>query len=149
MQTLPSRIDNPRNRKQKLRNDILDLLDQNNTVFKHSEVVGVGEQLVQALVNTLWYVDGYQEVLKSRACEIPSVFGGFVGYNLPEMSKHRKRPMGNMSGEVLKQHSKQLFLCLQASYWERSIWQPFHGDVETLARALAEYASYLNEKTSK
>jgi hypothetical protein len=81
--------------------------------------------------------------LKSRACEIPSVFGTFVGYNLPEISKHRKRPIGNISGEVFQQHSKQL---LQASYWERPIWQPFHTDVETLARALAEYASYLNEK---
>ena len=65
MQTLPSRIDNPRNRKQKLRNDVLDLLDQNGMVFKHSEVASVGEQLVQVLINTLWYVDGHHEGLKS------------------------------------------------------------------------------------
>ena len=74
MQTLPSRIDNPKNRKQKLRNDVLDLFDQNSMVFKHSEVASVGEQVVQALTNTLWYVDGHHEVLKSRACEIPTVF---------------------------------------------------------------------------
>ena len=79
--------------------------------FKHSEA---GEQIVQAHTNILWYVDGHHEVLKSRACEVPSVFNGFVGYNVPEMSKHRIRHVGNMSGEVLQQYAKQLFLCLQA-----------------------------------
>ena len=69
MQTLPSRTDKPKNRKQKLRNDVLDLFDQNSMVFKHSEVASVGEQVVQALTNTLWYVDGHHKVLKSRACE--------------------------------------------------------------------------------
>ena len=73
MQTLPSRIDNPKNQKQKLRNDVLDLFDQNSMVFKYSEVASVGEQVVQTLTNTLWYVDGHHEVLKSRACEIPTV----------------------------------------------------------------------------
>ena len=80
--------------------------------IKHCEVASVGEQILQALTNTLWYVDGYHEVLKSRACEVPSIFGGFVGYNIPEVSKHRKRKVGNMSGEVLQQHAKQPFLCL-------------------------------------
>ena len=38
MQTLPSRIDNVKNRKDKLRNDVIDLLDQNNLSLKPSEV---------------------------------------------------------------------------------------------------------------
>ena len=138
-----------KNRKQKLRNDILDLLDQNSMVFKRSEVASVGEQIVQALTNTLWYVDGHHEVLKSRACDVPSVFGGFVGYNIPEMSKHRKRQVGNVSGEVLQQHAKQLFLCLQASYWERPTWQLFRNDVETLACSLVEYGGYLSDKNKQ
>ena len=65
MQTLPSHKDNPKNWKQKLRNDVLDLFDQNSMVFKHSEVTSVEEQVVQVLTNTLWYVDGHHEVLKS------------------------------------------------------------------------------------
>ena len=65
MQTLPARVNDPKNRKQKLRNDILDLLDQNNVAFKHCEVTSVGEQIIQALTNTLiWYVDGHYEVLR-------------------------------------------------------------------------------------
>ena len=135
MQTLPAHVNDPKNRKQRLRNDILDLLHQNSMVFKHSEVASVGEQIVQALTNTLWYVDGHREVLKSCTCEIPGVFGGFVGYSMPEISKHRKRQVGNMSGDVLQQHSEQLFLYLQASYWERFIWQPFRKGVETLAHS--------------
>ena len=53
MQTLPAHVDSPKNRKQKLRNDILDLFDQNSMVFKHTEVTSVGEQIVQTLTNTL------------------------------------------------------------------------------------------------
>lgn len=53
-----------------------------------------------------------------------------------------------MSGGVL-QHVKDLFLCLQGSYWERPIWQPFRNDVESLARSLSQYASYLNEKNKQ
>ena len=64
MQTLPSLIDNPKTRKQKLSNDVLDL-HVFSMVFKHSEVASVGEQVVQALTNTLWYVDGHHEVIKS------------------------------------------------------------------------------------
>ena len=115
MQKLPARVHNPVNR---LRNDIIDLLDQNYMVFKHSEAGCIGEQIVQAHTNILWYVDGHHEVLKSRACEVPSVFNGFVRYNVPEMSKHRKKHVGNMSGEVLQQHAKQLFLCLQVPCWK-------------------------------
>ena len=43
---------------------------------------------MQALTNTVWYVNGHHEVLKSQACEILSIFGGFIGYNISEMSKH-------------------------------------------------------------
>ena len=35
---MPSRIDNIKNRKAKLRNDVIDLLDQNNLSLKPSEV---------------------------------------------------------------------------------------------------------------
>ena len=59
MQKLPARVHNPVNR---LRNDIIDLLDQNDMDFKHSEA---GEQIVQAHTNILWYVDGHHEVLRS------------------------------------------------------------------------------------
>ena len=73
---------------------------------------------------------------------VSNVFSGFVGYSIPEMSKRRKRQVGNISGEVLQQHAKQLFLCLQASYWEKPTWQPCRNDVETLA----QYVGYLRDK---
>ena len=93
MQTLPAHVDSPKNRKQKLRNDILDLFDQNSMVFKHTEVTSVGEQIVQTLTNTLWYVDGHHEVLKSRACEVSTVFNAFVGSEVhrPSSSKRRQK----------------------------------------------------------
>ena len=68
MQTLPSRIDNPKNRKQKLSNDVLDLhvFDQNSMVFKHSEVASVGEQVVQALTTMAWNEANVMHVLAQQ-----------------------------------------------------------------------------------
>ena len=94
-------------------------------------------------------MDGHHEVCRARGHGIPSLFGVFVGYNMPELSKHRKRQVENMSSEVLQQHSKQLFLALQASFWQRSAWRPFQKDVESLARSISEYAQYLEEKNKQ
>ena len=145
---LPSHIE-PKNKKHKLRNDIIDMLDQNALLFKHGEVSSHGEQLVHSLTDTLWYIDGHHEVFKGQNLTIPNCFDTFCGYNKPEASKHWKREIGNMSFEVLKHSSRQLFSCLQASYWDRQGWSTFRDSVEQLARILDEYSEYLGQKNKQ
>ena len=64
MKKLPSHIEHPKKKKQKLRNAIIDMLDQNGLLFKHTEVATHGEQLVSCLTETLWYIDGHHDVVE-------------------------------------------------------------------------------------
>ena len=101
--------------------------------------------------------------LSLNIAQVTSTFGSFVKYTVrtvnstsPTIRVPRLKCLNTGRGKwatcqvELQQHAKQLFLCLQGSYWERPIWQPFRNDVESLARSLSQYASYLNEeKTNK
>ena len=128
---------------------MIGLLDENNLAWHASEVSVTGQHFVSALTDTLWYIDGHHAVLSGRSCNISVVFAGYTGYNIPEVSKHRKRVSGNMSADTLRILSNRLFNCLQATYWDRPRWKDFHKDVEMLARSLASYIEYLNEKNKQ
>ena len=95
--SLPSRREPVRTKKDKLRNNMIVLLEQNELSWKSCDIPSIGEQLVGNLTETLWYVDGHHDVFKNRGFQIPGVFSCFTGYNTPEASKHRKRQVGNMS----------------------------------------------------
>ena len=88
-------------------------------------------------------------MFRSRGFQLPSVFSIFTGYNTPEASKHRKRQVGNLSGETIANHAKHLFTCLQCSYWAIPAWHTFRDDVESLARSLSGYADYLGKKNKQ
>ena len=86
-------------------------------------------------------------MLSNQGSKIPSAFSKFVGYINPELHKHRKRQVGDMSGSVLDSMSKHLFYCLQASYWDRNEWVEMKIReillVENFARCLSNYMDYL------
>ena len=147
--SLPPRKEPVRTKKDKLRNDLLVLLEQNELSWKMCDVPSVGEQLIGNLTETLWYVDGHHDVFRSRGFQLPSVYSIFTGYNTPEASKHRKRQVGNLSGEIIANHAKHLFMCQQCSYWAIPAWHTFRDDVESLARSLSGYADYLGKKNKQ
>ena len=92
-------------RKDKLYNEIVKFLATNNVGWCDPEY---GKPLITDLCNVLWYIDGHHEVLASRSCPIPSLFKSFVGFNKPELSKHRKRSISNMSKDKLLEYSTVL-----------------------------------------
>ena len=148
---VPMTIDNPKNRKQQLRNDFIAFLTTKNLKWHGSEVNSSGEAFVRAMVDTLWTIDGHHGVFESRNCSIPSCFSSFVDYNVPELSRHRKRTIENLSSSVLQTCSNALFACLQGVYWEQPQWKAFKPDVVQLATSLAKYRDYLSNQliTSK
>lgn len=137
---LPQTIADPKTKKQKLYNDIIQFLSGK---WRSDEVATVGTAFVRALVDTLWAIDGLHSVLASRNVMIPSIFHPFTGYNLPQMSKHRKRTIENLSSTQLRICADSLFGCLQGGYWEQSGWRNLKPAVEELARGLSKYANYL------
>ena len=59
---------------------------------------GVAANMVRILTDTLWFLDGHQVAFRERSCDIPVVFDQLANFNRPELSKHRKRSSGNLSG---------------------------------------------------
>ena len=142
-------VEEPRTNKQRLWNDIIKFLRERNCTWKNINVSSYGSSLVQALTDVLWHVDGQQDVFRKQGHSIPSTFAGFTNYNRPELSKHRKRQKGNMSGTVLKSLASHLFTCLQGVYWNRDNWKELKPDMEQLAKSIDDYAHYLQSSSKK
>ena len=55
-------IAKPRNKKQQLRNDIISFLSNQELKWHGSEIPSSGEAFMKAMVDTLWQIDGQQEI---------------------------------------------------------------------------------------
>ena len=146
---VPDTIPEPRTNKQRLWNKVIEFLVAKECAWRGSEVSSAGTSFVNALTDILWTIDGHHHVLGSQGQNIPSSFSHFNGYNKPELSKHRKRLIGNLSGSTLSMLSSHLFHCLQGGYWARSGWKELKNDVEELAQCVAKYTDYLESSRKK
>ena len=108
------------NSKDRLYNAILDLLQEKMLDFPPSEVDSVGINLVKTLQECLWYIDGRHKNFEKQSCPIPAIFSRFVGFNLPEKSKHRKCTHGNMQHDTLSVIHQFLFGLLQIPFLQRA-----------------------------
>jgi hypothetical protein len=70
----------------------------------------------------------------------------FQGYNMPEMSRHRKRAHTNLSCDQLISYTAALYDALLLSWMSTSRWRPIHDATETLAKSLDMYVIYLKEQ---
>jgi hypothetical protein len=64
-----------RTKKDKLYNDFLGLLSEENMHFTTADVDSLGKIFVKTIVECLWYVDGHHEKLKRQSAPIPDYFG--------------------------------------------------------------------------
>ena len=69
-----------------------------------------------------------------------------MGYNRPELSKHRKR---DHSRDTLLSLSTGLFNVLQYSFWTRGQWGDVKFSVDQLAHTLANYCDLLAVKSRR
>ena len=137
LRSMPDIIEQPKTAKQRLMNGIISFLKEKHCQWRgNDEVSSVGQSFVTALTDTLWTIDGHHHVFSNQSIIIPPVFSQFVGYNRPELSKHRKRQASNMSGSVLRSLSSHLFHCLQAGYWNRQHWNSLLSPCPTIAVTL-------------
>ena len=80
---------------------------------------------------------------------IPSVFHSFIGFNVPELSKHRKRRTVNISSDQLREFALGLSHILLECYWERDHWRDIKEIFIALFSSLSSYSEYLTEKNKK
>ena len=139
-----------RTRKEKLYNDVISLLEKYNLSWKGKGAAdSKGVRLVKVLVEFLWYLDGRYLIFEKQGYNMPKVFTNFIGYNIPEASKHRKRVLENMAINVLHDHSTSLLSCLQAAYWEEAKFLSFKKEIEKLIEGLLGYQNYLQSQSKK
>lgn len=107
----------------------------------------VGVSFVRCVCDVLWYVDNHHHVFASRGCSIPEVFTHFQGYNVPEMTKHRKLTAANMTSSELETLALRLFRVLQSNFLQRPAWAQMQGSLEALAPCLSKYSGELRDKS--
>lgn len=147
---LPSRIEKPRNNKDRMFNDLVSLFASNR--WKWSDGGDThGSNFISNLRDALWYLDGHHSTLATRSCSIPEPFDKFEGYNMPERSKHRKRRTCNLSFDVLIKHVAVLKESLLSSWMQQSEWRDLKERVSKLTTAMDDYCTYLRQqcKTAK
>ena len=132
-----------------IHNDVIEFLEERQLKWKQSDVAGIGNSFLKVLVDILWFLDGHHDVLCKRGNKIPESLKHFTGHNTPEVSKHRKRNLQNLSEITLRELSNRLFTCLQDTFWERSGWKDFKSDIKSLATSISDYAAYLKQQNKK
>ena len=142
---VPSKV--PERTKKDILYNLVQLMEQENLKLPGDNVNG--KHLLKAVTNALSYIDGRHETLEERSCKIPLIFSKFQGYNVPEMSKQRKRDHSNMNSSELKTLSSDLFTVLLCPFWKQPQWLTFKVHVERLAKCLLDYSEYLSESNKK
>jgi len=138
---------NPSSRKDKLFNDVIKNLRERSCSLpkQHFNVL---KSFLNKLTDTLWHIDGHKATIeRESARKIPEFFQKFQGYNKPELSKHRKRTIDNLSAKKLSQMSgsiKEVMCCMK--FADSRAWSSTRVDVLKLAEVLENYASFLVAK---
>lgn len=73
---------------------------------------GTAGNTVLVLHDALGYIDRRYCKLAECYCTVPVVFKQFSDYNVPQMSKQRKKANTLLSAQVLRSHSDCLFIIL-------------------------------------
>lgn len=133
-----------RTKKDKLYNDIIDLLAENK--LRWTDPTSHGAAFVKKLCDVLWYIDGHHNTLSERGVKVPTLFHRFKGYNMPECSKHRKRSIQNLSQAELRSGALSLQDSLQSSWFQKPSFTELRVAVEELVKCLTDYVGFLETK---
>ncbi len=140
---------NVRNKKDQLYNDIISLFVSHNGLLEQDEVEPLGKELVKTLRDVLWYIDGHHYILAERAIPVPGLFQSFSSYNVPHLSKHRRRRTVNICSDNLNGFAQDLCTILHHSYWDRPHWRELKLPVTQLCESIASYVDYLAMKNKR
>lgn len=137
-----------RTKKDELYNDLIAYLHTTGMCWK-GEGNTHGAPFVRALRDALWYVDGHHHTLRESGNPVPPNMAKFMGYNKPELSKHRKRKSSNLDVQSLKYHASSLRGFLLSSWMKDDSWKTMREDVMKLSSSLEGYVALLVSKRKK
>lgn len=134
-----------RNRKDALYNKIVTFFNSSSVGLPEEEL-SLGKKLLITLRDIFWYIDNHHHVFDRVKKPIPMVFHSFIGFNTPELSKHRKRRTTNISADKLKEFAMDLSQILLQCYWDRENWRNIKEHLVALFSSLSCYSEHLFEK---
>lgn len=142
--TLPS-PHNEDNNKRIVYNKILQILEKAGLGFT-VESLESGKNFLNAVTNSLWYVDPFIDRFNSRGLFHPLLFEHLVGFNDPSKSKHRKLEMDRSS---LLANAQQLDIVLEQAWINGPMWRLIKSAVKDLVKVMYKYADYLKQSLEK
>ena len=110
------------------------------------EEMPLAKKLLVTVRDILWYIDGHHIVFERFNKPIPSFFQAFTGFNIPELSKYRKRQTRNISADQLRDIALDISQLLLENYWERNNWRNIKFHFVDLFSSLSCYSDQLVEK---
>ena len=144
---LPTLIKNATNKKDLFWDDVLKTVTE-TCVFPKTEGL-VCKTFITRLTETLWYIDGHVKTIeRESSSKIPEIFIKFTGYNCPELSKHKKRTISNLSKSKLSTLSISLKDEIQCIKFinDYKPWSTLRVNILKLAQAIEDYTTYLRAK---
>lgn len=139
-----------KNKKEKLFNDVRNLLLIRGIGFPPSVAESEGFSVVNVLTNTLWAIDASHDTLSAATSKqgstkipkLPGVWEQFQGYNDYKSKKVAKPRLQSL---VLKEFAQEIFQIIGFPSLQFSDWHQTKMEVEGLANTLDAYAYHLEE----
>jgi len=131
------------NRKQILRNDIVDWIRLHNGGWSTQSFANTqGKQFVVSLVETIWYIDMCNhEKLKERSCHIPELFNEFFGRADPESYKQSRK---SFDANELNLHCQALAPYATSSWMLKTNFDWLRDAFDSFIVTISSYVGYLH-----
>ncbi|XP_052799298.1 uncharacterized protein LOC128230910 [Mya arenaria] len=142
---LPEKKDDPKNRQEKLYNEILDVCVTQFSVCFNEKQKDVGMLIINTLTDVCWFLDPFIERFEKRCINIPKVwkFHGFRDWR----SQHKKPPQ--ISSEELAKKSNALAKVLMLPWWLNRSFSAFKDSVSELLSAMEYYHKSLTDQLER
>ena len=80
---VPKKVTDERTGKDRMKNKVIDLLEQKRLGWSASYVTTTGRKFVDLLTDVLWYLDGCHKTFEGRRLSVPHIFCDISGFNKP------------------------------------------------------------------
>lgn len=137
-----------RNKKDALFNKVVQFFNA-SSVGLFEEELPLGKKLVTCLRDIFWYLNGHHHIFERINKPLSPSFSSFIGYNVPELSKHWKRVTKNVSSDQLREFSLDLSTLLLGNFWDRNGWRDIKQQLVDLLESLTSYSDHLIEKNKR
>jgi hypothetical protein len=136
-------VEHPKNQREKLQNSILNFFAEKGCQFAGTNI-DIATSFVDKLGDLLWYLDGQYPKIENELplqLKFPKDFRKrFSGFNQPELTKHRKRKLENLSEQKLSKLSIDVREVIQAlPCMDRMPWAPIKIELHQMLEVVEAF----------